>query len=370
MTIFFLVDIALVVLVLIYRPNKSKVALLSFFLLYLIYGLHDGHGDQFGLGYDFPHYLDFFQGGSYMYGSVDDLANYDLELPYFYFCKFLTLFGRTDFVYIFGTALVYGLPFVYLCWKRSSNPPLSVLMLFTILNTFTYLFFLAAHRQMVANTLIFLSYIIYMESNVKWKTYISIILLAIAVWAHSSSVLLVPILLVLFLSKFEYSRKTAMCAIGVTLFIGLFMSSMFGSVISNLAQLLNTYEIAERSTTHIINADDLSASASSFLTLIPFSIVSAFMLYYSDDNERNSFFGKCMLLACVLINLLSFVPLINRIITTLVLFGIAGGIPAAIHTNKNCRLAMMGVMMVLMIMAYRQYNSPTFRLLPFNFIWE
>ena len=107
MCIFFFFDIVLFILALNYNErNKRLFYWISALILLFLLGMHNGTGDPHGYGYDYPHYLNFFRGKNDMYGSVDSPGTYELEWPYFYFCKFLRLIGNYDFIYIIGLCLI------------------------------------------------------------------------------------------------------------------------------------------------------------------------------------------------------------------------------------------------------------------------
>ena len=75
------------------RRNRFVVFITCTILLFVIFGLHNG---QFNGVADYHNYLDFFIGKGSMYGELDYMYGYSLEMPYYYFCKFLRLFGKSD----------------------------------------------------------------------------------------------------------------------------------------------------------------------------------------------------------------------------------------------------------------------------------
>lgn len=340
----------------------------------MLLGLHDGTGDPKGYGYDFPAYLNFFKGKYDIYGNVDDLNSYTLEMPYYYMCKFLRLFGNYDFVYIFGCALIFNIPFLYIVNKYSNNKPLSILLLFIIGHTSLHLFVLSVHRQMVANTFFLLAVIIILNCpKVSWKYNKKQILLCflclfIAVLSHSSSYLLLPILFFIYFININ-SKKLLLYALVVTMFLGVILSNIMNNYFVRLMLLLGDIEEIERSTHYFVN-DVYGSTTSTFTALLPLTALTFIFVMYSNKKEINSFFLKCIVTATIIINLFYSVPLMTRSMTTLLLLGISGSIPQAIGYNKKTIYSINIIVILLIYIAYRSYTSPAFRMLPFKFIWE
>ena len=64
------------------KETRNKYFFFTCLILFILTGLHDGQENC-----DFPQYMNFFTGKDYsMYGNLD--KEYELELPYYYYCKF------------------------------------------------------------------------------------------------------------------------------------------------------------------------------------------------------------------------------------------------------------------------------------------
>lgn len=384
--------------------NKRQFFYVSGGLLLILTCLHNGQGDSNGYGYDFPEYLAFFKGeGDSMYASIESDSGYDLEWPYYVYCKLLGLFFQYDFIYIMGIGLTIGIPFLYLVRKYSNNPALSIFLLLTILNTQTYLFFLSVHRQMLANTFIFLAYIV-IESDMQRKKAIALLLLFLALSSHSSSFIIVPFLLVLWYLKIKIRKSYALIILGVTFLAGLFINRLLSDEFRALFFLMENSESLERSVHYIVD-DVYEEGNTSFNILFPLTAITSFMVCFAKEEELRSFSMKCMLFTTSMYNLLCMIPLIDRGLTIFVLLGIVGAVPISgpitieddensdapdeleLLTNdnnaeekvineveeKNFILVKVGLFIILIMQIYlanKAYNNPSFRLLPFEFIWE
>lgn len=366
MNAYYCVEIILAVLALSYNSkNKKNIFYISFGLLLLLLCFHNGQSDT-----DYPHYLNFFSGkGFSMYGSLDNWKDYNLEWPYFIYCKVLrSVFGNSDFVYIFFTGLMCALPLLFFAKKRSENYALSVFLIFTILNTQTYLFLYAAHRQMVANTLMFLAFII-AESKYRRKYIYTCILLVLAFYAHSSSFFIVPLLILSYFYKWNINKNITIGLMLTTMVLGIVSNKIFGDLFNQIALLLDGFEHAQRAVYYSINDIYEARTETTFNILAPLNILSCCFLYLSNQEEKQSSSMIMLVIATCIYNLFSFIPLVDRSITTLLLFGVCGAIPSLIN-KKPYIIALWAILAMYLYLANKAYNSPDFRMLPFLFIWE
>lgn len=377
MCIFFIFDIILFIFALCYRDNNRKVLFcLSAAILLFLLGMHNGSGDPHGYGYDYPHYLNFFKGKMDMYGSVDSPNTYSLEWPYFYFCKFLRLIGNYDFIYIIGLCLLVNVPFLFFVKKYSKNAPLSILWIFIMQNTLIHLYVNAAHRQMVAHSFFMVGiYLIlsYYDKDKKWylnirKDILIAVLFIIAVIGHSSSYFVIVALACVCIMP-KISKKVQMIIVFASMIIGAYLYQTFLGYFTNLMFQLGDVEEISRSTHYLVD-DVFDTTNASINALLPQTIMTLGIIYYSTEEELKSFFTKCLFVATICVNIFFSVPLISRSFTTLWILAITGCIPIAFRKNPYGRIVMVLIVLVQLYTAYKAYSSPTFRLLPFKLIWE
>ena len=377
MCIFFVFDIILFILALIYNDsNKRTLYWISAAILLFLLGMHNGTGDPHGYGYDYPHYLNFSRGKNDMYGSVDSPSTYELEWPYFYFCKFLRLIGNKDFIYIIGLCLLVNVPFLLYVKKYSTNASLSMLWLFLIQNTQTHLFINTAHRQMVAHAFFMVGIylvLLYYDKNKKWyldikKDILIAILFTVAVLGHSSSYFVIVALAGICIMP-KVSKEVQMIIVFASMIIGAYLYQTFLGYFTNLMFLLGDVEEISRSTNYLVN-DVYDTTNASINALLPQTIMTLGIIYYSTEEELKSFFTKCLFVATICVNIFFSVPLISRSFTTLWILAITGCIPIAFRKNHYGRIVMVLIVLVQLYTAYKAYSSPSFRLLPFKLIWE
>lgn len=344
------------------KETRNKYFFFTCLILFILTGLHDGQENC-----DFPQYMNFFTGKDYsMYGNLD--KEYELELPYYYYCKFISFFGRTEFIYIEAICFTFGIPFMYMIYKYSKNPPLSLLLMLVLMGGKTYLFYLAGHRQMIATICFILAYLL-IESKINRKRIYCIILLSIALMAHSSSFFLLPILLIIYYSKKNLSKKTYIIFITVTLVLGVLLSSLWLNNYNDFMSILNSYEQVERATQYSGIKGFVSNTNVTVAKLIPLSILTISVVLLGDNKEINGFHYKCLVAATCLFNLFSSAPLMDRALTVLFLFGVAGAVPYNLKRSIYKGGVFICALLLNMYFAYSWYISDDFRL-DFNFIWN
>ena len=355
--------------------NEKQLFVVSVIVLLVLLGLHDGTGDPHGYGYDYPEYLSFFKGLPSMYGSVDSPHTYELEWPYYYYCKLLRIIGDSDFIYILTTCLVINVPFVIMVRKYSRNAPLSILWLFVIQATLVHRIVNTAHRQMIAHTFFMIALLLFLsiDKSLHWKnnkkTYGAIIgCLIVAILGHSSSYFILPVLIALILLP-QISKRNQIIVVSTSFIVGVFFYEVFLNQFTQLMFLLGDIEEIQRSTHYLVD-DVYDTNKVSLNALLPQTIMTLSVVYFSNKEELNTIFTKCLVWATVLVNIFFSVPLISRSLTTLWIIAIAGCIPIAFKNNRNARLVMIIVIVLQIFLAYRQYIHPSFRMLPFTFIWE
>lgn len=368
MNIYIVIEIILAILALLCNgKNKRIIFVVSALLLLMLTCLNDGTGDVNNCGYDLPEYIKFFKGENSIYGSITWRSYYVLEWPYYYYCKLLRLIGDTDFVYILATGLTYGLPFLYVVKKKSQNPALSIFLLLTIFNTWTYLFFISVHRQMLANTFIFLAYIL-IESKYVYRKQLAALSILMALASHSSSFFVVPILFLLYFFKFNIKKKRMIDLFIATFFLGMVMNYITTYVFKNIFYFLANFETISRATSYIPHEKSIFED---FKNQVPFFLNILFLLYFASD-RIDKFFIRCLFVCGCTYNLLFMLPLINRSLTTILLLSIAGAIPdiSKMRATSMYKSCLTGILLANIFIAYLWYQNYYCRIVPFYFIWE
>ncbi len=363
--IYIFFEIVLVVLIYIQTPhNRKTIFFVCCAILFILTGLVDGHK----LTRDYPEYLNFFLGKASMYGSLDDKFGYDLELLYAWFCKLLRIVGQYDFVYVIGYSLLLGIPFMMLVRKYSNNYPLSLFLLLTFMSTNTYLFYMMVHRQMVSSACIMIAYLIYENPKpIKFKKYITILLLVLSLLGHSSTFLVLPILLMIYYFRLSIKKNTMILICLGSMLIGVPFANNFSNILNSFVLVLRGIESIERSTHYFIN-DVYESGQALYLRLLPTVFTTCSFIYFSKAEELKSFPLQCMFYATVAYCLFSPVPLFNRFLTLLFFFSFIGAMPVAVKRTSLSKLCLLGILFLNFYMAYRAYTRPGF-LLPYHFMF-
>lgn len=367
MCIYSVVEVILFLLFIYYRNGYKSVKFfyVSAALLLMLTGLHNGmnEGDL-----DFRDYLNFFIGNWSKYGDLDSKWGYDLEPIFAYFVRFLRIFGRYDFIYIIGTSLCFGIPFLILVKKYSVNPPLSILLLLIIVHTNVFITFFAGHRQMLATTFFELAFLIYFSETFKYKWYLFSAFIVLALFSHSSSYIVFPLVLCIYFLKVS-SKKTIYVLLILSLLSGLLLTSVFDNLFTALMRTVSVFDVLDR-TTHYTLENVYENANTTIVSLGPLTILSLICVYYSSEKEFKSFPFKSFYIGTILKNFFGFLPLINRGLLFLFLISISCAIPKALNTNPKCKFAISFIVLVNLFLAFRAYSKPDYVLLPFHFIFE
>lgn len=366
MCVYFVVEVILFFLFIHRISHKSeKFFYVSAVLLLMLTGFHNGmnEGDL-----DYQDYLNLFLGNWSKYGDLDSNWGYELEPVFAYFVYFLRFFGKSDYIYIIGTSLCFGIPFLYMVKKYSVNPPLSILLLLIIVHTNVFITFLAGHRQMLATSFLILAFLIYFEKDFKYKWYLFFIFIILSLFSHSSSYLVVPMAIGIYFLKIS-SKRTVYILLIVSLFAGLFLISFFDNLVHVLMSSLSAFDVLDR-TTYYTTQNIYENADATIVSLGPLTILAFICVYFSSQEEFSSFTFKSFYVAAILKNFLGFLPLINRGLLFLFLISVACAIPKMLDTNKKCKWAICCIVLANLFLAYRAYSKPDYILLPFHFIFE
>ena len=195
-----------------------------------------------------------------------------------------------------------------------------------------------------------------------------IICVSIALLGHSSSYFVFPLLIGIILLR-EILKKIQIGLLVSTLIVSVFLQNTFLSQFTRLMFLLYGFGGVRRSTQYLVD-DIYDSNVASINALLPQTLMTLSIIYYSNRQELNSIFTRSLLLATILVNIFFSVPLISRSLTTFWIIAIAGCVPVAFRTNKKARIVMCLLQLMQLYFAYKAYINPSFRMLPFKFIWE
>ena len=166
-----------------------------------------------------------------------------------------------------------------------------------------------------------------------------------------------------------FRKKTQLKIIGISMILGVFFSKFFLGYFSNFMFFLKDVDELGNSTRYLVN-DIYETQDANLFYLLPQTLMTLAVIYYSNNDELKSIFVKSLFWATIIFNIFFSVPLISRSLTTLWVIAISGCIPIAFRNNSRGKIVMIVIVLLQLYIAYRHYELPSFRMLPFKFIWE
>lgn len=369
MNIYIIFEFVLIILFAISkRENRNVVFGISCCILILLTGFHDGNFYN-----DYPHYLKFYMGQSYgMYGSLDNPIFGDLEPFYCWYVRLLRLLGTNKFLYIFTTALVFASSLIFIMSKRKECAAFAIFFLLVYSRGETFLFYLAAHRQMLSIVLTLWAYCVFEYADISkirksvWCT----ILIVLSCLCHSSAYLVLPVIVLLRYSVIiEVSKKTQIITLLMSMIIGAYLFSVFREQLSLFAMMLEGEESVERSIYYL--TEDVYEDKNYHLTeYLFYTIFCGLIVFYSNKSELQSFGVRALLFATVTRNLFGVFPLYGRYILIFYLIAFPLCCPKRIIYGNIGKLIMICFMSLYVYSTSKYYVTKDCRILPYTFIFE
>lgn len=348
--------------------NKKIVYGFSIFLFSIILLGTNGRFEKL----DYSYYLNLYLGHVYSgYGDLDIKGGYDLEKPYAYFCYIVRfLLPRMPYSYILCYGLMWIIPISLILKKGSKSVPLSLLFICTILNCSQLLFIITAQRQMIANVAILWAFYIltYTTVKAKWKKVFVSTLIVLALFSHSSSYFVIPIIILLYFIKLP-EKKYVLFLIILSFLISPYLQSLLQPLFYGFMITLGSGEEIARSTYYYIN-DVYETGSVSMSYLLPFTMVGFFLIYFSSKEEYSKFGTRLVAFSTITYNLFNSIPLLNRSLMIFIIMGMILCIPNAVNYKKKAKyiMSIIGIMLIVTtINVYIKVHNPIF---PYPYIWE
>lgn len=277
-----LVYISLLILLLLLRRNRNKMPfILSLIAIFIVLAFRD-----YNVGTDTKNYIEWFD----MISASGDLNVVDAgELFYNYLFYYIGSYGLTfRWVIIFQT-IFFLLPIAYVLYKECKYPINGLLFLYLLGFCFQ---FMNISRQMIAVSLVILSYYFLNKGNVKF--FLGVVISATLV--HSSSILAI---VAYFIYKVNIQRRYLLPLIVVTY--------IFPYII-NINPIID-YLVANISffAKYAVHTEDAISSTASF-PIVP-TILTIVYVYISSTYKRiDSFYFKLSFFNVLLANLIVLTP--------------------------------------------------------------
>lgn len=238
----------------------------------------------------------------------------ELEIGFQIYRQILVFLHGNRFVYMVINTLLTCYPVYLLIKKYSYNPPLS-LALVSIFNLY-YLYFCGL-RQILGLAVLFMC-IIYFLNDGKRKYLIYVLGTVLGYLFHTSIVIYSLIFAIAFLLKHTLTKKILIGGVVLSALVGVFLQTLNIGQIFNFILSLN-FSATERLEGYL-ESENMNVISSIFLTLRP-SIVALIIFGFIDKEKVNHLFTSIYFIGVVLGNLFVSVPIVNRMIQGLTIFG-------------------------------------------------
>lgn len=325
------------------------------------------------VGGDMIHYFDFYEGRiAYMYGSIEKP---EIEIGYALFCKTLRFISGNGYFFIFVSSIVSLLPFLLLVNKYSNNRNLSLLWLLVVYGLTMTINIETNLRQNIATAFIMTGiYLVFNDGRVKYKQYLIILLLLTSCFIHTTSLILIPIMVCLYF--IPLTKKSAMISVVGSVIITVLMHGLFQDILQYISAYLTI--LNKDSFEHIadyVSSDiyGFSGTYASLLSYIPMTTWCCYNIYSSNKDEISNYWMKNMVFSVCMYNLASDFGMAFRMFYLFQLVGFVY-VPQKLKNDKNFTV----MMLIMAYYVYRfidsttnplNYNTTT-HVLPYYFFFE
>lgn len=350
------------------RKNISYTFWLGTFFFMALFAFR---GDN--VGGDTIEYCRYFEGKtSSTYGSLK--SNDDIEIGFRWVCMALQKVSLSRFWFLFSTSLLSLIPFVLIVKKYSIFPNLSYLYIICS-NWCIMVICIETHiRQNIATAFLMMAlYLFLLEKKQKKTLLLCVVFIIASILTHTSMYLILPLLISLYF--IPLTKTVSYCLIIVSCIITLFFTDFFTNLFTYVMVLISPYEAFENLTRYMDSEKyGLSGQSGLVTNFIPIAMWALINIYYSNKNELNCIFMKCMVVGTSFTIMGSSFGLSFRMMYTLLLLGYCY-IPIAYKYNLK---AILINFIPLLMMLYRiwgavlnpaQYNTES-HWLPYQFIFE
>lgn len=234
---------------------------------------------------------------------------------------------------------------------------------------------------MIAKVSIIWVYYVLNFSNLRRNRKYAIVclLIVLALFAHSTSYFVIPLLTILYFIKNKLSKNILiiMMIIRASLIIGPYVQNFLRPIFVGFLLSLGSSDAIARSTRYFVeNIYDIQVA--NFNALLPFTAVGITILSFYTKEELNKFGAKCIAFAVIAYNLFNSVSLLNRSLMLFIIFGCILGLPQKIQKpSKQVKLAFSFVALMLFYTIFNAYSQPYNpnsdegnRLFPYPYVWE
>ncbi len=380
--IYFFPEVIMYLLALQSHRLSYKTVKLCFFVIcamwVIIFGLR-----AYTVGNDTIGYSLFFQNKNVNYEGYGNVSTgTDLELGFLFIARLLKKITDSPtvfFTFISGWMfyMIYKIYLIACGYQRCIG---NLLVVFIIANTFVTL--MVATRQ-ATSICVFLTglYLILRNRdsyNGNWKEVIlnkkfliGLIIIALSVTVHKSSIILVPILICAFFLRFK--KRTMYIMIGVSLVFSMFFMSTLGNLFSVFFVTFGNFEISSINSLVMEQySADFGGNSQKIMTYMAWVVPAILTIHLSDEKQYKSFFFNCYIFSVCTFLLFSTSFLIERINTILVLLGFTQFLPAIVTRTQKWRYVYIFFIFLMLAKAFMRYGNWPVNdsCIPYYFFWE
>lgn len=304
------------------------------------------------VGPDMCTYIDSYLGTGWGYAEVKEQQ----PVIFVWMNLLKVLFPKTPFVFVFFTTILYMIPVIWAIKLYSKDKIGSLLSMMLLPGL--WLLYIVTIRQAMAQGFILIALIVFFEKYKNWK-YLSGGFLVLALFSHSTSFLIIPLLVGVYFLNIK--RKTMMLVVVVSLFL----TNVFATYAGNLfASLLGGFSEMDRLTGYIGSGYDNAIER--FRVYLPMSILCCYVLYLNRKEEKCSFFENALFVGVIIYNLLGGLDghLIDRFCNFFYLLAAIGALP-----NQKTKYPIVSLLFLAYIVrAHNEYLNSDF--MTYKWIWE
>lgn len=383
MCIYFVIDLTIFILILISygKSKKIKEVLLaiSCVLWCMVFGLRG-----YDVGNDTPGYAAFFDGSNSPgvgYGTVDFPGD-TIEPVFVYFSRVLSFLSDSPtFFFLVVSSLLFFC--VFLLYNRlSDNGIWSLLIFFIIGNTFYPL--MTMMRQVTSICLLLLSVLLFLkaknytrESNKhdylpgSFLYIMAFVLLIASLFAHRTSVLLFPLLIILY--KIKINRVFSYVIVSTALIIALFMPQVIGVLFDFVLSQIGMMEDDDVALLGNRYAESFGQTGASPIRMAAWAIPALFTIYNTETNKIGSFAFNCFIISITLFLTMNSSFMVTRLNLVFLLIGFCVFIPQKVNNDKRIYILYIFITLYYLWRAYVGFENWPYEQdtsLPYKFFWE
>lgn len=321
------------------RCQQWKSHRTIFILLSIIWCLLPAIRNE-NVGTDTMNYIYFFQHPQLGYNGKDEV-----ELGFECWNLIVRSISNNKYFYLFSTALLATIPMVWVIYKISSKPLLTLCLISTIVLLEPFVFSeYGAMRQSLSIGFFMVFYYLFVLKN---KLYLSIVFGILSFLFHNSSLLPLMVVMVLSFVHLQISKRSAYTILVISFFLGnvsVFYLKDFFMTVSTIIQ------IGQIGYLEHIDTTELADGYGYYRNVLPLCLYAIFSLYYYNDEFITDPLLKITVATVVLTNIFITIPIGQRITYALV--------PLLCLTVSNSinRYNFKYIIPVILFEFYRLYN--------------